>query len=82
MQNALIIYSMINQTPQTPTNFSIEHDGEHPLISCTLEWLGPLTGRYKGWTFPVNMTNTMAVDTLAPCVARLSAAMVLTLWDR
>ena len=34
------------------------------------------------WIFQANLANTMAADALAPCVARASAAMVLSLWNQ
>ena len=33
-------------------------------------------------TVDEHLVNTMAVDALAPCIIRTSAAMVLSVWDK
>ena len=36
----------------------------------------------ENWIYQKNQVNTMAVDDLAPCIARSSASMVLTMQEK
>ena len=51
-------------------------------LSCNTDWqyLKPLTCGDR--INPVKLVNIMVADALAPCVARTSAPMILTIWNR